>query len=189
MPHRWVLVAPLLALVFGGCGAKNDLSLGKVTGNVTYRGELVRQGTVTFLPDESKGTRGPSALGVIGKDGVYVMTTEQSGDGALVGSHKVGVLALGTTPVTGGQSADGGEQDEVKAYLARKSATVKSSVQTGKKKADSSTYRDPSGKVFPILVPENITRPTESGILVKVEPGSNTLNIAIQENGTALVGK
>ncbi len=189
--RRLCLSAVFVCLIstMAGCGSSNGLSLGKVSGKVTYKGEPIRQGTVTFQPDDSKGTQGPPALGIIGNDGDFLMTTEQSGDGAIVGFHKVGVLALGQTPVSSPGDAAAGEKDEVKAFLARKSAQASRSTKPEPRKSDSPTYRDPSGKVYPILVPEKLTKPAESGIQVKIDPGANRVNIVIQDNGTVSIEK
>jgi hypothetical protein len=188
-PRYLRIALPLLLLSLAGCGSQNGLNLGRVSGKVTYKGEPVRNGTVMFMPDESKGTQGPPAMGVLGTDGAYVMTTDQTGDGAIVGIHKVGIMALGTTPLNPDE-AEVKEKDEVKAFFANKSALATRKPSGERAKGSSAgTYRDRRGRVFAIVVPENLTRPTESGISVKVENGSNTVNIVIQENGTALVEK
>jgi len=84
-----------------GCTNDNGLTLGRVHGTVTYKGQPVKHGTVFFMPDESKATVGPPAMGVITSDGSYVMSTDESGDGAIVGSHEVGITGLDPTPVSG----------------------------------------------------------------------------------------
>jgi hypothetical protein len=192
-PLRCPLGILLFLLLFSlaGCGASNGLDLGRVSGTITYKGEPIRNGTVLFMPDEAKGTHGPAAMGVIASDGTYVMTTEQTGDGALVGIHKVGILAIGKTPISTPEGAgETKEDDEVKAFFANKAAAASPKSKGARPKASTKgNYRDSHGRLFPILIPENLTRPTESGISVKVERGSNKFNIAIQENGTALVEK
>ena len=74
-----------------GCGAGNGLNLARVSGKVMYKGQPVKNGTVFFMPDESKGTVGPPAVGSITSDGTYIMSTESAGDGVIVGQHKVGI--------------------------------------------------------------------------------------------------
>jgi hypothetical protein len=61
-----------------------------VRGKVTYKGKPVPHGSVTFMPTGS----GPSATGEIQSDGTYTLTTYSSGDGAILGSHKVMVVAM-----------------------------------------------------------------------------------------------
>ena len=60
-----------------------------VNGKVTYKGKPVPQGTVTFIPEGG----GPSATGEI-KDGAFTMTTYSSRDGAILGKHKVVIVAM-----------------------------------------------------------------------------------------------
>src|SRR5262245_50126462 len=98
---RWrqspLLVAALAGLA--GCGPDNGLTLGRVHGTVSVEGEPVRFGYVTFLPDSAAGTNGPPATSSIGEDGSFVISTEQSDDGAIVGTHKVAVIALDPNPI------------------------------------------------------------------------------------------
>ena len=182
----WFLIASSLA----GCGSKNGLNLAKVSGTVTNKGEPLHHGTVVFIPDREKGTEGPPAMGVIAKDGTFLMTTDESGDGAIIGVHQVGIMALGDTPISGTEVTEArSEADEVKEFFANKAAKAAPKRKTAAEKKAGPTYKDRSGRVFPILVPENITKPLESGITVKVERGSNRLNIAILENGTVKVDR
>jgi|GEM_PF-679659 len=185
-PILRLTVSLMVALGLAACGSSNGLTLGRVQGTVTYKGEPIRRGTVIFMPDESKGQQGPAAMGVIGNDGSYLMTTEQTGDGAVVGLHKVGIMALGETPISDPDDAATKEVDEAKAFFANKAALASPKTRAATRKTGP-TYRDRSGRVFPILIPENLTKPTESGIAVKVERGANKVNIAIQENGTVRI--
>src|SRR5262245_50390096 len=84
-----LLTATFTTLI--GCAPGNGLNLAKVSGKVIYKGQPVKNGTVFFMPDESKGTVGPPAVGSITADGSYVMSTESAGDGVIVGQHKVGI--------------------------------------------------------------------------------------------------
>ncbi|MBN9118755.1 MAG: hypothetical protein J0I06_06285 [Planctomycetes bacterium] len=61
-----------------------------VRGKVTYNGNPVTSGTVTFTPTAG----GPPATGEIGPDGTFAMTTFKSGDGAVPGKHKVFIAAM-----------------------------------------------------------------------------------------------
>lgn len=79
----------VLALVFVGCGG-NQHRTAKVNGKVTYKGKPVPNGTVTFIPEAG----GPSATGEIQSDGTFSMTTYSSGDGAVLGKHKVVIAAM-----------------------------------------------------------------------------------------------
>lgn len=75
----------------GGSGAKLP-PLASVSGKVTLDGNPLPRGTVTFIPDESKGTKGPTAVGQIGSDGRFTLQTAQQ-SGAVVGHHKVRIRA------------------------------------------------------------------------------------------------
>ena len=52
-------------------------------------------------------------------------------------------------------------------------------------KSDEPTITDHGGKTYRIVVPEKLGSPNTSNITAKVVSGSNTLNIAIDENGNA----
>jgi hypothetical protein len=170
----------LLAGVLG-C-SNNGLSLGKVRGTVTYKGQPVTAGEIVFLPDESKGTNGPSALGSISSDGTFIMSTEESGDGAVVGVHKVGIVGRDPKPL--GQGTVITESSTPEDVL-----KVKASMGQPAKKKDAGgpTVRDRSGAVYRLITPEKLQDPQSSGITIKVERGSNVKTIAIKEDGTATV--
>jgi hypothetical protein len=86
-----VIFACIALLPLLGCGA--DDGIGKrysVSGKVTYKGEPVQRGNVSFAPE---GVGGRGANGVI-KNGYYSrMTTLTPGDGVLPGKYKVGINA------------------------------------------------------------------------------------------------
>jgi hypothetical protein len=87
------------ALVIGCAGDPNKPKLGKVSGKVTYKGQPVTKGAVSFVPTGGAGTQsGQSALGEIGPDGSYTLTTFQKGDGAVLGQHTVTVQAREENP-------------------------------------------------------------------------------------------
>ncbi len=83
---RMVLVVVMLAA--GGCGPHGETTA-IVRGKVTYKGKAVPNGTVNFIP-----VKGPAATGEIQPDGSYTLTTYKSGDGAVLGKHKVIVVAM-----------------------------------------------------------------------------------------------
>jgi hypothetical protein len=64
-----------------------------VGGKVTYKGQPVPKGTVTFQPDQ-----GQPAVGDIQSDGSYKLSTFVDGDGALPGHHKVFIIANTADP-------------------------------------------------------------------------------------------
>jgi hypothetical protein len=73
----------------GGCGRKGGLETAPVSGKVTFKGKAIPNGTVMFVPSE-----GPAATGEISSDGSYRLTTYTTGDGAVLGKHKVSITAL-----------------------------------------------------------------------------------------------
>ena len=60
---------------------------------VTLDSKQLSVGFVQFVPDRSKGTIGPPAVGQIGADGRFELRTARK-LGALAGSHKVKIVAL-----------------------------------------------------------------------------------------------
>jgi hypothetical protein len=172
---RWLVLGLLATLI--GCSG-NGLTLGRVTGKVMYKGEPVRFGSVMFEPDTTKGTNGPSALGNITKDGTYTMSTEQAGDGAVVGDHKVGVMGLDPDPINTKEAPDP-ETDPLN-YLKGKARMARPAPS---KKEE--TFTDRGGRTFRYVTPKSLYNPGTSGIVAKVSRGTNTVNINIKEDGTA----
>jgi hypothetical protein len=83
----------LLCSLAGCSGDPNMPKLGRVHGKVTYKEKPVESGTVTFNPIPGKGGEtGQNATGQIEPDGSYVMTTFNTGDGAILGQHVVAVV-------------------------------------------------------------------------------------------------
>src|SRR5947209_15598459 len=100
----WISLAAACALA--GCGPGNGLTMGRVSGLVTYKGEPVEFGDLLFVPDSTKGTTGVPSMGPIGKDGRYIMSTEEAGDGVIAGHHKVGIRVLDAEPVSKDQTPE-----------------------------------------------------------------------------------
>jgi len=177
-----------LTLVFVfGCGPGNGLNLAKVRGRVTYKGEPVKNGTVFFMPDEQKGTIGPPAVGSITSDGSYIMSTESAGDGVIVGSHKIGITGLEEKPVGSGASAPTPESDP-KSYMKAK-ATDAAAVRSGRSPQEADTFTDKGGQRWRFVVPRKLTNPQESGIIAKVEAGSQTMSFDIDASGNVVITK
>jgi hypothetical protein len=79
-------LAPILMIVFVGCG--QDADLGQVHGTVRLDGKPLTSGTVQFVPDA-----GRPAKGEVQSDGTYTLGTLGSADGAQVGAHRVAIIA------------------------------------------------------------------------------------------------
>jgi hypothetical protein len=79
-----------------GCGGVDLPDRATVHGSITLDNQPVTTGEITFMPDESKGTIGPSATGTIDASGNYTLTTDHQGDGgdgAIAGFHRVRIVA------------------------------------------------------------------------------------------------
>ena len=88
--RRLILVLACGALVLPGCAGEEE-AFGKrfpVSGNVTYNGQPLEKGTISFVPDG----KGAGASGTVEK-GVYKLSTGGEADGALPGKYKVTVMA------------------------------------------------------------------------------------------------
>jgi hypothetical protein len=83
-----VFFAALVVLSLTGCGERRS-GTAIVRGKVTLNGKPVPNGTVNFIPE-----MGPSATGEIQPDGSYTLTTYKPGDGAVLGAHKVVIVAM-----------------------------------------------------------------------------------------------
>jgi hypothetical protein len=169
-----------LALL-AGCGPGHGLNLGRVSGKVSYRGEPIRYGFVTFQPDASKGTDGPPAMSTIAKDGSYALTTQDADDGAMVGFHKVSVIALDPEPVAGADAPE--PKDAPKEFMAAKGARPKPTPRA-KSASAGPTFKSRSGKQYRILGPEKLGNPETSGIAVEVKSGRNSIDLDIGEDGS-----
>ena len=85
----------LFALAFlAGCGRAK---MGQVFGKITFQGEPVTAGSITFAPQapEDQFEAGKSASGVPDDNGEFQLSTFRKDDGALVGPHIVSYQAPG----------------------------------------------------------------------------------------------
>ena len=86
----------LVLLCLGtGCGSNADQQpTGRVEGKVVCQDQELKTGTVMFFPVAG----GKHAVGMIGADGNYSLSTYETGDGAILGKHKVVVLVSYENP-------------------------------------------------------------------------------------------
>ena len=85
------LCVAVLAWTSVGCSRGPKLPpLVKLTGNVTLDGKPVTTGMVTLVPDITKGTDGPMAIGAIDSNGHYTARTVNT-EGVIPGFYKVRV--------------------------------------------------------------------------------------------------
>jgi hypothetical protein len=92
---RTLALSTTLAVTIGGCGssAPDRPATVPVKGKVTYKGQPVTKGTVSFQPDQ-----GSPATAEIQPDGTYSLSTFQPGDGAVPGHYRVGIIANTADP-------------------------------------------------------------------------------------------
>jgi hypothetical protein len=85
-----VLAVPAVA-VMTSCGTTDD-GLGQrypVSGSVTYNGNALEKGDISFVPEDAKGV---GASGLI-ENGKYTISTGGNNDGARAGKYKVTITA------------------------------------------------------------------------------------------------
>ena len=181
-----------LALVLAGCGPGNGLTMGRVSGVVTYNGEPVAFGEVLFVPDSEKGNSGVPSMGRIGEDGRYTMSTQEAGDGVIAGDHKVGIRVLDPKPVAGDEApapdpetATGKQLMEARLEQ-RKAQSLSRRKNRAKEDAPTVSF---GGRVHRFLAPQKLANPETSGIRVRIARGSNRVDFAIAEDGTVDVSR
>ncbi len=96
--NKWIasLTAPLLCVITG-CGGTGLPSTAKVDGVLKYKGQPLAFYQVDFAP-EDKNQR--PAAAITDEDGKFVLGTNQPGDGAVVGKHRVAVTYVGQQGTT-----------------------------------------------------------------------------------------
>ena len=93
-PSRALALVTLLTPLSWGCGSQSERpATVSVQGKVSYKGQPVTKGTVTFQSDG-----GQTATGEIQPDGTYKLSTFAKDDGALPGRHKVMIIANDSDP-------------------------------------------------------------------------------------------
>ena len=80
-----VIVAGTLAVLATAC-AESGPQMARVQGTVTYKGQPLKVGTVSFVPNNPAQ---PGASSRIGPDGTYELQTREPGDGARLGEYRV----------------------------------------------------------------------------------------------------
>ena len=90
-PIREGSLAALIAICLGGCGGSDRPQTLQAGGVVTYRGKPLASAKVVFAPEN----RGRVADATTDENGRFRLGTFAPGDGALVGKHRVSVIARG----------------------------------------------------------------------------------------------
>jgi hypothetical protein len=87
MKLRLLTIAAATCLALGGCSASDRPAMAPVSGKVTFQGKPIAGATVVFLcPGAPR-----QAVGTTDASGTYRLTTFESSDGAVVGTHVVTV--------------------------------------------------------------------------------------------------
>jgi len=86
-------VCVMVSVVIAGCGGgSGQKPTAKVKGKVTFNGQPVTGGDITFSPVAAGKDPGKSGSGTVGADGSYTLTTYQQNDGAVIGNHRVSFI-------------------------------------------------------------------------------------------------
>lgn len=90
----WQAIIPVVVIAVAGCSGSDRPTTVPVRGKVTYKGQPVTQGTVTFQPVKAaEGYPQRPATGTINSDGTYELATFENGDGAIPGEYQVAVIS------------------------------------------------------------------------------------------------
>jgi hypothetical protein len=133
----WRAAAALAGIglvLVAGCGDDTGIARRyRVSGTVTYKGEPVPKGNISFIPTAPGGREASGAI----SNGWFTLTTATPDDGALPGSYKVTVLAqdIDTTEL---QAIAHGGQHHHDAKRAKAFANAKNLVPSRYKLADTS---------------------------------------------------
>ena len=91
MHYRSPLGRFLLCLAVVVCGCGGNSKMAPVTGSVTFQGKPLPNAQVNFAPVSG----GPIASGQTDSSGRFRLGTMSIDDGALVGQHKISIIARG----------------------------------------------------------------------------------------------
>jgi hypothetical protein len=148
--HRLITGLALSTLVLTAYGCGDGLKARyPVYGKVTYKGQPVPTGTVTFAPldDEGEGAFGNIA------EGSYTLTTHTTGDGAVPGRYRVSVVSADAiTPKA--------------AFDTDPNATPEASIAKAQRKAKHH-------------IPTKYANPEKSGLTFEVKAQSNAFDIVL----------
>jgi hypothetical protein len=86
-----VLTCATAVVFVAGCGGASGPPTAPVKGKVTFEGQSVTGGNVTFAPiaEPGKLESGAPATGAVQSDGSFVLGTNTESDGAVIGKHRV----------------------------------------------------------------------------------------------------
>lgn len=99
---RRVLFMAVAALVAAAVGCGPSVKLAPTSGVLLVDNKPAPNVAVQFIP---QGTTGPSSYGTTDEQGRFTLKTTEGADGAMVGKHKVTLVALDEERVPQGQVA------------------------------------------------------------------------------------
>jgi hypothetical protein len=127
---RTILTTFCLSCLWG-CAGSEQLPTAPASGKVTYKGESVKGGSLTFapVPSEDGKPAGKPASATVNEDGTFKLTTYVPDDGAVVGKHTVNY----TPPSDGGgeDSAEGHAEQKKSPYEGLKPKTPEVEIKEG----------------------------------------------------------
>lgn len=98
--HEFACAIPILLTLLSGCGRSwGSPELSSVTGVVTIEGQPIPEGQVTFIPDPTQGTRGPSFVGELRENGSFSIHGPNGVEGAIPGTYQVVIQSYGASSV------------------------------------------------------------------------------------------
>jgi hypothetical protein len=151
------LVAVTFLGLLGVTGCGDDSGLGtrySVSGTVTYNGQPVEKGQISFIPVDLNKQR--AANGFI-QDGRYSLTTSSPQDGALPGDYKVTIV-----------SKEADNSQVIKTIMEKGGGARQAEVGKATAKAKD-------------RIPAKYQLPETSGLTAKVEERSNTIDFGLKD--------
>jgi hypothetical protein len=139
LENRGSVLHALLLLTLCIAGCSKDATTGHVSGIVRLDGKPLTTGTIRFIP-----SAGRPATGQIQSDGTFTLGTYGKNDGAIVGLHRVTVVAIQSDL----NQADASDRE-------------------------SATRRTTASPDVKSLVPKRYNGPVSSGLTFEVKPGDN----------------
>jgi hypothetical protein len=98
----------VIATAIAGC-SRTNYELAPVDGTVTIDGRPLTNARIMFAPVAKGGAieAGKPAVGRLGADGSFTLTTYRDNDGAVVGEHWVTIIRTAPNPEGGGKNIAG----------------------------------------------------------------------------------
>jgi len=161
LPRRFVLLLPLLVVIAFGCGRSNKRDPSIASGKVTYKGQEVSAGTITFHPVSQKegggfgfplGPDGYTAVSLPAEEMVVTVETESANPK--------------TPKPTYGQGGQKGGQNDYRQKMQEKGVVPEASGSSG-------TY---------VKIPKKYDDKKTSPLRATLTPGKNNLPFELKDD-------